>query len=312
MRFLTMPGGLAAVLTLTMALAVILSLLGRLHGAFDTIAHFRLHLVALLCLCAAAALLLGQWPSAVAGAAVAAAAIAFTAPHLPGAGFGSANASGPVLRVVTFNRLHDNDRTELAAEVITSASPDIVIMQEVKGTPNALMQRLADDYPHQLRCADDRVGGTAVLSRLPLARDDATLCFDTSFLSAVTVRAGEREVTFASYHGDWPWPWGQHDRIRDLAPALESLPHPLVIGGDFNAAPWSEGVLEVARASGTRVAPGLRPTWLTPRLPQALRQPLGLPLDHLLVSEGVRIAGARRLPHAGSDHLPLLFEITLE
>jgi endonuclease/exonuclease/phosphatase (EEP) superfamily protein YafD len=50
---------------------------------------------------------------------------------------------------------------------------------------------------------------------------------------------------------------------------------------------------------------GLRPTW-----PAALGI-AQLPIDHVLVSDGVRNLGVRRGPFAGSDHLPVIARVAI-
>lgn len=303
---------LVSLVTFGLSLGVALGLPNRVHHVFDAFAQFRLHFVVLLFLAVVIAASLGLFLPALTGLVVIVAALAMTAPYLPGFGPASTAASSDrTLTVATFNMRYDNAQTDLAARVVTSASPDVVIMQEVKGTPNALLDALKGTYPHQLRCSDGKVGGATVVSRLPLAGAGSKHCHDTPYLAAITVKAGDRDVTIASFHGAWPWPFEQHDRIADLDGPLSSLPHPLVLAGDFNAAPWTQGVQSVARATRTTVTPGVRLSWLSARLPRSLKT-IGLPLDHLMVSDGVTVLSARRLPYAGSDHLPILFELALE
>jgi endonuclease/exonuclease/phosphatase (EEP) superfamily protein YafD len=113
-------------------------------------------------------------------------------------------------------------------------------------------------------------------------------------------------VTIASQHLRWPWPYSQWFHIDALAPALAEAGSPLVIGGDFNAVPWSAAVESYAAASGTEAVGGIGPTWLHPSLPGRWRRVVGLPIDNILVSPGVTITAVSRPMATASDHLPVL------
>jgi endonuclease/exonuclease/phosphatase (EEP) superfamily protein YafD len=53
---------------------------------------------------------------------------------------------------------------------------------------------------------------------------------------------------------------------------------------------------------------GIGPSWLSYRLPDAVRPWIGLPIDQVLVKGGVVPVSLEALPTAGSDHLPVLLE----
>ena len=306
-------GMVGAVAFLVTALLVA-GLLNRLHPAFDSLSHFRLHflLVATFALLAAAPC--GLRKTALVSGTVIVVALAMSGPYLPGfgpSGKEPAAASGQLLRIVDFNTLFDNRETGLARDVILAADPDVIILQEATDSPAALINLLRDDYPFQIRCEESAIGGAVVVSRVPPSGNDAIGCFDTPFLSAINIDVAGKSLTVASYHAHWPWPHSQHKWIDELAGIFSTLPHPLIIGGDFNATPWSEGVQRIARLSGTLPVAGLRPSWLTPEFPGWLRSRIGLPIDHLLVSDGIITVEAHTLPFAGSDHLPVFYRVLL-
>jgi endonuclease/exonuclease/phosphatase (EEP) superfamily protein YafD len=148
------------------------------------------------------------------------------------------------------------------------------------------------------------------LSRHPFSGGDGICAHREGFLSR-TVDVGGVAMTLGAEHLRWPWPFSQWLHIRALAPELGGLEAPIVIGGDFNAVPWSAAVTTFADLSGTRPVPGVGATWLHPALPEGWRAWVGLPIDHVLVSEDVQILSVTRLPPTASDHLPVLVRFRL-
>lgn len=78
--------------------------------------------------------------------------------------------------------------------------------------------------------------------------------------------------------------------------------------GDLNFTAWSPIYGELESDTGLiSAAPsnGYRPIWST--YPAILR----VPIDHRLLSEGLKIERIRTSPDIGSDHLPLIVDIAV-
>lgn len=308
----SLPRPLPRTLIPPLALAVLASLAAPLHPALDSIAHFRLHLAALLALACLLAWTRGQRALAAGGLCVVLAAGAWTAPFLPGIASTGVAAWPAMIRVVQFNAQSENGTIDRAAAHIRALGPDVVIVQEAKDGPGQIADRLSGTFAVRARCRFPHWdGGLLVLSRWPVVPGTSPLCSADSRLAAVRLSVDGRPVTFASLHLKWPWPINQAGQIDRLSPVLAALPHPLVLGGDFNAAPWSHAVTRVAALTATRVAPGLRPSWLTLKAPDALRPLIGLPIDHVLVSRHAGILAMRTGASVGSDHLPVVADLFL-
>ncbi|ETX15954.1 hypothetical protein OCH239_12030 [Roseivivax halodurans JCM 10272] len=81
---------------------------------------------------------------------------------------------------------------------------------------------------------------------------------------------------------------------------------PLLVVGDFNAAPWSRRVRSFEETHGLRHPPRPVGTW-----PASLGN-FGVPIDHMLVRRGVRFAWQKAWGgHLGSNHRGLLAGIAL-
>ena len=82
---------------------------------------------------------------------------------------------------------------------------------------------------------------------------------------------------------------------------------PALVAGDFNAAPWSHTVRDLAERAELRlVRRGLDLTKTFYPFPG-----FGLPLDHVLVSEAWRVLALEYGPPGGSDHAPLIVDLRL-
>lgn len=290
--------------------AVLASLAAPLHPALDSIAHFRLHLAAALAVASLVALAWGPRALALCSLAIVGFAAVWTAPYLPGLATRGQAAAPHSLRVLQFNMRFDNHETRRAAAYIRSQDPDVVLLQEATGGIHSLKSLLAEDYPVRAVCpARGWKGGSVILSRLPFARADAVRCSRDSSLVATQLLLDGKAVSFASIHLQWPWPMKQEAHLDSLAPMLSALPHPLVITGDFNATPWSRTLTRTAGLTGTTVAPGYRPSWLTFRAPDWMRPLAGLPIDQILTSADFRVQAIHTGPAIGSDHLPVVADL---
>ncbi len=216
-------------------------------------------------------------------------------------------ASG--INMVQFNLSYRNSNPNAVADFIRAADADVVTLQEVTGKAAKVMELLAKDYPTRIRCRYARVGSVAVLSRLPSASGEAQGCVDGQGMTWIRVIAGGQELTVASLHLHWPWPYQQYRQIGELEKYLREMPRPILLAGDFNAAPWSHAVQRVATAAGASVAPGLRFSFGIEFSPWAPSLPI--PIDHILLPGEVTPLHVRLGPAVGSDHRPIVARLAL-
>jgi endonuclease/exonuclease/phosphatase (EEP) superfamily protein YafD len=134
--------------------------------------------------------------------------------------------------------------------------------------------------------------------------------------SAVHDGPGPMQRPFLSFSimiGDWPvrvvaahpvppyTPAMQEERDAHIALLGPITQAPFVLAGDFNCTPWSPGY---GKIPGTHIGAYMfAPTWLT-RLPL-----IGLPIDHIMVSVGLRASAFRIGPATGSDHRPIMARV---
>ncbi len=293
-------------------LALVLGFGGRWAQPLDTFSHFRAHLGVGLALLALLALVLGHWVSGALGLVVAAVSLYSVAPYvLPMRAEPPADA--PVYTLLQMNLLWDAaDRAE-AIRRIADTRPDIVTLQELTGDWREALSPLEASYPYRAVCleADGFHGDSAILSRRPFAEGTSPICDVGDSLAAARIDLNGVAVTIASHHQLWPWPRGQWRRFASVRDKLAALPAPLILAGDFNATGWSAFLGAYAETTGTRVVPGVGPTWMLEGLPTEAARLVGLGIDNILASPAVTIRSIERLEATSSDHLPVLVRFSV-
>lgn len=284
--------------------------LANAHFALaDSLSHFRAHYVALLMLSLTAAIVLKAKKLTLVLIAALAAGLWSMYPAWPGL---SPSGSAPQIgksghvKLIQFNTLFKNDSVDTSAQWLLAQSPDFVVMQEVSSRTITIYDQLARDLPFGVVCKFATVGGVAVRSRHPIT---AQFCKEKQGFVWAQVNVDGKSVTLASLHLHWPYPYGQWQQLQTLDADFRAMPRPVVLAGDFNAAPWSEAVARVAGATGTTPVPGLR---LTLRMAAGGVGPMPfLPIDHVLLPANVDTGMISVGPPIGSDHLPVVAGFTL-
>ncbi len=309
---------LAALATLAGAAAAIgFGYLGHVHAAFDSFSHFRIHLAAGVAAMALPLLLLRFVPEAALAALLGTGVIAGTL-YLPSGDALVAPAEagvreGPVFRLVHLNLRYDNREPAEVLSMIGRERPDVVTLVEVSEHWRPWLDRIAAAYPHRLVCPEpSRVGAAAILSRRPFLGDGD--CHDGGAMATAALDVAGRRLDVAALHLGWPWPFSQPWQTYRMMPVLEAMAaeESVLLAADLNAVPWSNTARQLAGAGGLDIVRGIGPTWLTPRLPSALRPLVGLPIDNVMRRGAVDILAVRRLEAVGSDHLPLLVEFAFQ
>ncbi|MEL6966046.1 MAG: endonuclease/exonuclease/phosphatase family protein [Pseudomonadota bacterium] len=298
--------------------ALIAGWFGAAHPAFDSFGHFRLVLSGALVVLLPLLWFARVRKTALLSVLVVGVSLVLTLPHLPGMKRGFAIpwlvADKPQFRLVQYNIRFNNRSPRAAADMILAAKPDLVILQEHTVANRALLDTLKVQLPHTISCAAFGVGSVAMASRFPLDERLKPECARFSGFSRATFKLSESQsFTAVSFHVLWPWPFRQQSQLLDNQGRFQRLLSPLLIAGDFNAAPWSAAVNRVAAWTGTTIISGAVHSWgpsESRKLPSAVPElpfPL-LPIDQVLYSSHFAPITRRALDRAGSDHTAILTE----
>ncbi|MDW6021155.1 endonuclease/exonuclease/phosphatase family protein [Mesorhizobium sp. BAC0120] len=297
-----------------LSIPLVLGLLANLHPAFDSFAHFRAHLAALLGICGLILLASIYWKQGLLAVALGVLALWTTMPAFPlfgatSAAAGDAANGRAVYRLLQLNLRFDNKASEKVLSLIGRTKPDVITLEEVSVDWMPRIAAIAAMYPYSIVCdAPNRIGGNAVLSRRPFLDGAPGRCLNEGALALADIDFGGRSLQVAALHLAWPWPSHQSEQLQELRPDLAALGNTALLAGDLNAATWSATVRRVEADAGLSHVAGIGPTWLDRRLPDVLRPYIGLPIDQVFSKGDISILSARALDAVGSDHLPVLVE----
>lgn len=313
---------LALLAALGLLAATFAALAAKVWWGFELFSHFRAHYVLLQLPLVVALVALGRRHVA---ALLALAVVPNAWPLLPYvsaagpaqaavAAGGSGRASDAVsstIELMAVNVEFRNRSSERLLEMIRAEAPDAVLVVEYTDEWRARLEPVFEDYPHHVLLPDDDAAfGIALLSKLPL-RDVRPFRLESTAAIAATIVSPAGELELIGVH--LRPPVSAHlaaERARQLdalAGLVRQIGGPLVVAGDFNLTPYSPYFTELLAATGLRDArTGFDFTW-----PSFLPL-LGIPIDHCLVSPGLGVVAFRRLPAFGSDHYPIVVELSME
>lgn len=214
------------------------------------------------------------------------------------------------LSVVVANLREGNNGAARFLEEVRRARPDLVFVVEVDRVWIEALRPLEEDYPYRVLHPRDDFWGLALYARVGLVEPEVRHLLTGYVPSLRTgLRLGSGAVV--EFHGLHPKPPTprQGTGLRDAelllaAEAARAGGRPAVVGGDLNAAAWSN-ITGLMRRIGGLVDPRVgRGFFLT--FPTWLPVPLRFPIDHVLFTPEFRLRAIELLPDIGSDHLPLL------
>jgi endonuclease/exonuclease/phosphatase (EEP) superfamily protein YafD len=300
---------LVAVATLALALASGIGFFGGLSWVADLFAHFRLQLAVGLLVCVAAAWVLRQSGVALLAASCSLVNLVVVSPQLvyqP-----SAEARGErTVRLVHANVNYFNRDFESALRFFSDADPDVLLIVEANELWMSALAPLRERLVYTKWVQDGKFQ-IAMMSRFPMTAAGKYFSpRNPSIVAHVDAPGGELCVI-----GTHPRSPASSRRARRRDQQLASIgafvrqqATRTVVVGDLNTTPWGHAFRALVLDSGLRDSSrGFGFQWSWP----ASFWPLGIPIDHALVSDGVNVLDRRMGPSIGSDHLPLVVDIQL-
>lgn len=249
---------------------------------------------------------------AAAAAAAAAIALAPVVPWYFGGDEAPEDPARPYVKLLSSNVYYMNHRTRRVQDLVQAEAPDVVGLIEVTSTWMRRLRTLHAEYPYRFEAPDEEYVGLALYSRYPL--ENARVLALPGELStpaiAATLKAPGGDVEILLVHPTSPesaeYIQRRNGQILAISNYVASLRGPAVVAGDFNITMWNTGyrpLVDVAKLHNARRGYGVGPTW--PSLGR-----VGVPIDHILGTGGVRLRNFRVLGDVGSDHYPVYAEFS--
>ncbi len=297
--------------TMAGSLTLVLSWLGRFHWMADLASHLTLHLLLVVWIGSFILLRTRSW-------LLGTLALLFTLTYTPQciallwpSSFGlnaHPHASGQhPLRFISCNVWTSNPNKAGVTQYLRDSNADIVLVMEVNREWRKALEELNDVYPHQFIIDREDNFGIGYLCRMAPG-SVRVHHLDASAVPSIdmTINVGDRSIRMIGTHPLPPigaeYTKQRNQHLAALASLLAHGETPTIVMGDLNCTSWSghfRDLLAGTELRDSRLGFGFLPTW-----PSSMG-PLGIAIDHALVSTEWRVVERKVGPPVGSDHRPM-------
>lgn len=214
------------------------------------------------------------------------------------------------LKLISANVLTSNPDAQALLDWVRQEDPDLLVLLEVNATWLEKLAPLHAQFPYREDHPRGDNFGIALWSRVPMeAKSD--WIGEVEIPSIQATFQGDPAFALFAIHPLPPMNRAMvHSRNRQLEAIGELVMAselPVLVVGDMNTTPWSEAMSRFK--AQTELLPA-RTSWVS-TWPVAMPF-LGIPIDHVLVSESLGVVSCERGPDIGSDHWPLLTRFRVE
>jgi len=223
-------------------------------------------------------------------------------------------ASGPVLRVLTFNLLCGRADAEAVVALVRRTGADVLFLQELTGDAVTRLKQagLGDLMPQKAPGLRGGPQNSGIYSRFPLSDGPPLMPVHAAQLTAVLELPGGEVVELACVHPHPPmppWSRGVARWRQELAVLPPPGEFPRVLAGDFNATldhAVFRSVLRLGYADAAlQAGKALAPTW------GPAGRPALITIDHVLVDRRCAVLASAVHAVPGSDHRAVYAEVRL-
>lgn len=227
--------------------------------------------------------------------------------------FGGGKSDAPECRILMANVHTANTAYDKLLSLVRTENPDMVVLMEINNDWVGALGVLRSSYPHHIEYPKTDNFGIAFYSRLPVRSMEIKMIGEVQVPSihAVVVHDGQPWNIIGTHplppKGKEYWGW-RNEQLDKMASYVADLGGQTVLLGDLNMAPWSYYFRKFAVDSGLRNGGkgfGLNVSW-----PTSIG-PLGIPIDHCLISRGIAVNNRRTGKGIGSDHYPIIVDVAL-
>jgi endonuclease/exonuclease/phosphatase (EEP) superfamily protein YafD len=218
-------------------------------------------------------------------------------------------------RILSLNLQSTNREFGALREYVRQKSPDVAVFSTVSHDWAVQLEPLGAEFPYHKIFLPPEGGifGIAIFSRHFLSDVSPLNLGDGNLAIGAGLIVESQPVTIFGVHSDSPRSRARTaSRDRQLARLAEFVVRQkfeVVVVGDLNTTSWSYAFNDLLRASDLRDSRpgfGVQASW-----PAALG-PLGIAIDHCLVSPGISVKRREIGADICSDHRPLVVDLTVK
>jgi len=220
----------------------------------------------------------------------------------------------PILKILHANVYTGNKHKKWFLNLIASEAPDMFIVQEVDDRWEHELSVVETNYPYHRVIPRSDNFGIALYSKIPLLKIEEITDteFDVPSFSVMFI-FDKQEVELIAMHplppvGEFVFQI-RNAEINFIAEHCRDAIHPKILIGDLNVTPWSQHYIHLEKISqmrNCRLGHGILASWPTKIFP------MRIPIDHCLISREFNVNSIRLGPDIGSDHLPLIVELSMK
>lgn len=285
--------------------------MGRVWWVFDLASHFRSQLFLFILLATVLFLFGKQRKKAAFTGAVAIINLSLILPLY----FGgiSPNTDNRTYRALLINLNRSNQAHEKVLAYIESVKPDFMILEEVTDSWAKSLEVIQGEYTFSKIYPRPDNFGIALFSRMePEDWEVRTMGIIRLPTLVARFKMEGKRLTLIGTHP--PPPIGgnfssyRNQQLQELSRMGSLEEGPVILMGDLNITSWSpffRDLLEQGGLQDSRRGFGLQPSW------PAGFPFLWIPIDHILISDGVVIHDRSIGPDIGSDHYPVVVDFSV-
>jgi endonuclease/exonuclease/phosphatase (EEP) superfamily protein YafD len=207
------------------------------------------------------------------------------------------------IKLIELNASHLDANTNAAADWLVGQAPDIILMEDVAPRMNTLLSKRGYNVTRGI--ANTEIFSRTIPINAPFIIPLRAWPLLPSFARA-TFETSHGPFSIVAVHLERPFHPDQMQGARALAAVLDHYDKKrLIVGGDFNLAPWTFGLRTLDHRLGLERRDRAMFTW--PAAPVPI-----LPLDHLYAGASWRTVRIERGPSLGSRHDPVIAILALE
>jgi endonuclease/exonuclease/phosphatase (EEP) superfamily protein YafD len=222
-------------------------------------------------------------------------------------------------RLIISNVLQENTQYDLWLKVVRESDPDVIVAVEIDEKWDAALRPLERDYPHVIRQVQENYYGMVMYSRLRIVRSEVRFLVqeDVPSIHATLRLKNDQHVCIHALHPRPPEPMNDQDSTpRDAELVLmgkeidkHQREDPTIVCGDLNDVAWSfttQLFLRLSKLLDPRMGRGMYNSF------KADSRIWRFPLDHVFHSDEFKLIDLRVCDNVGSDHFPMLIELSCQ